>query len=190
MGLLHAMASFNVSGNASLATYAIYHIRHKIQRFVDDNMSDIRVPVYLRERLRKIARAGTEPTTEHEIAARVALRPATRLDASIDDSDGDRTFADVIPSNEVRPDTLVADALDSESWRAIVDKLLRHLTVRERDVVLKRFREEPMTLESIADPEGVTREAIRMREVFALRKLRRHAERLGVKFADLWGSNT
>ena len=67
-----------------------------------------------------------------------------------------------------------------------LDEVLETLTERERDILKARFMGE-MTLETIAARYGKTREAIRLVECKALKKLR-HPERLH-KLETVWGAS-
>lgn len=189
LGLSHAIMTFDPAEGVSLLTYAAYWIRHNVQRFIDNHSSDIRIPANLRAKLRRARRAGTELTGECEVAAMAANRRPTSLDAPLDDSDGDRTFGDVVSTDERLPDDLVLDALDSVTWREALAKMSFVLTGKEREAIANRFCDEPLTLEAIAEKSGVTREAIRVRERSALAKLRTQARRAGYKFDDLWSPN-
>src|SRR5215467_10185386 len=50
-GLLEAIKKFNASKGVRLSTYAAHHVRHRIQRAIDNCASTIRQPVYIAKRL-------------------------------------------------------------------------------------------------------------------------------------------
>ncbi|PAV24530.1 hypothetical protein CF392_15770 [Tamilnaduibacter salinus] len=83
----------------------------------------------------------------------------------------------------MQPDAL----LEPRDQRRIVSDILSHLTVREQDVLSRRFglnRPEPETLQIISDQLGLSRERIRQIEKRALERLRQAYTNLG----DLTGN--
>jgi RNA polymerase sigma factor (sigma-70 family) len=76
---------------------------------------------------------------------------------------------------EVQPDPSVSELERKENLahiRAELDKVMTHLTGREREILLRRFglTGSPETLEQIGQRLGVTRERVRQLETRALRK--------------------
>jgi RNA polymerase sigma factor (sigma-70 family) len=69
--------------------------------------------------------------------------------------------------------------------QAHLRELLDDLPPKEREILFDRFglgSEAPMTLESIGQRLGVTRERVRQIEASALQKLRRRLEARGVEW--------
>ena len=89
---------------------------------------------------------------------------------------------------------VVADADDPQAAGAVADLLRRQESLREllddlppkeREILVDRFglgSGTPMTLESIGQRMGVTRERVRQIEMSALQKLRRRLEARGVEW--------
>ena len=76
---------------------------------------------------------------------------------------------------QVQPDKAVSDLERKESLahiRSELDKVMAHLTDREREILVRRFGlvGPPQTLEQIGEYLGITRERVRQLETRALRK--------------------
>ena len=76
---------------------------------------------------------------------------------------------------EVQPDEITSKLDRKETLahiRTELDKVMSHLTDREREILLRRFglSGPPQTLEQIGDVLGITRERVRQLETRALRK--------------------
>ena len=192
MGFLRAVAKFDPTMGASLATYSVMWIRAASQRAVADTGKTIRVPVgicnnlvtgYLRgiETPAGLAQAGfmTEDRAVGALAA--ALRPVS-LDEPLFD-DGMHSLVDTIASDDLGPDAAYEEAEDQEHTRESVAGLLTVLDERERYIVEKRIAVQDgdqMGLQEIGDHFGVCRERIRQLEAQALAKLRRAAVERGI----------
>ena len=89
---------------------------------------------------------------------------------------------DVVPDREQTGAAAMADLLRrQESLRELLDDL----PPKEREILVDRFglgAGTPMTLESIGQRMGVTRERVRQIEAAALHKLRRRLEARGVEW--------
>jgi RNA polymerase primary sigma factor len=72
MGLLKAIDRFEITRGTRFNTYALWWVRHKIQRFVHDNAHTIRIPVHHQDMRRKqnsitrryLTNSGCKPTNE------------------------------------------------------------------------------------------------------------------------------
>ena len=76
---------------------------------------------------------------------------------------------------QVQPDKAVSELERKESLahiRSELDKVMAHLTDREREILVRRFGlvGPPQTLEQIGEYLGITRERVRQLETRALRK--------------------
>jgi RNA polymerase primary sigma factor len=192
-GLLRALETYEAD-RYRLSTYAQWWIRHYIDRWTNDTVDMVRVPVHARERNSKlyqhrrrfVADHGRAPTDEElarvsgvdvvrveRDAAIVWSRPAS-LDVVIGDSGA--KLGDVVEDEHaVSPERATA----THEREVIARRLLATLTPREQEVVRRRFGfdGDDVTLKGIGDSFDLSRERIRQVETKALATLRKRAAR-------------
>jgi RNA polymerase primary sigma factor len=156
---------------------------------VANKARDIRLPVHIADRERKIARAERELTaklgrapTEQEVAkaaklplkqlreVREAARAVTSLDRPVG-GEGETSFGELVAGQDPGPEETLHVSLDEDTlYRAI-----RQLPERERIVVQLRYGlngdSTPKSLEEIGRQLGLTRERVRQVEKDALARL-------------------
>jgi RNA polymerase primary sigma factor len=186
LGLIRATEKFDWRRGFKFSTYASAWIRQAIQRGIANKAREIRVPVYLIERERKIARAERElsaslgrSATEEEVARATCLR----LEQVREIREGPRTVASLdAPVGEDRDTSLGAlfaaeqhysddEELELNLRRDALLNALGQLEERERRVLILRYGiedAEPRTLGQIAEDLGVSRERVRQIERRAL----------------------
>jgi RNA polymerase primary sigma factor len=188
-GLMRAVDKFEYRRGFKFCTYATWWIRQAITRAVADQSRTIRIPVHMVEtmsRVRTVSRTllqelGREPTLE-EIARRseTTIDEARRvlamsrypisLDRPVGNSE-DSQFGDLLPDGEAENPALGAA---SEMLRGRIDKVLKSLSYREREIIKLRYGlgdGYSYTLEEVGHIFRVTRERIRQIEAKAVRKL-------------------
>lgn len=188
-GLMRAVDKFEYRRGFKFCTYATWWIRQAITRAVADQSRTIRIPVHMVEtmsRVRTVSRQllqelGREPTLE-EIARRsqTSVDEARRvlamsrypisLDRPVGNSE-DSQFGDLLPDGEAENPALGAA---SEMLRGRIDKVLKSLSYREREIIKLRYGlgdGYSYTLEEVGHIFRVTRERIRQIEAKAVRKL-------------------
>lgn len=194
IGLMRAAELFSPSYQVKFGTYACYWIRQAVARGVDDTGSTIRVPVYTRDRYRKInlARRRLENAGGHASDEAVAAdagmsvemlretvtahRGAVSLDAPIGE-DGSADMYDVVASN-AEPQ---GESVSRKRAKLKVEEVLRSLPARDQTVLRLRFGidggdgKEDMTLECIGKMHSLTRERIRQLEIKAIAKISEHS---------------
>lgn len=196
-GLLRAAEKFDPSLGFKFSTYSTWWIRQAISRGIDDRGRLIRLPVHVREQLRKLRRSqrllvsqlDREPTTvdlaDHlgwQAGTVQALldwsQPTVSLDIPIGDAGG-TTLGDLLSEKadidgRGDPVNCVVESAWSRDLNTALDLVL---DPRGKDVIQRRFGlngSEDDTLENIGRHFGVTRERIRQIEAKALEKLTEH----------------
>ncbi|MEZ5327762.1 MAG: RNA polymerase sigma factor RpoD/SigA [Verrucomicrobiales bacterium] len=196
IGMLTAARRFDPEKGAKFSTYAAFWIKQAIRRALSNQISTVRLPVHIREkisRVRKVAQTlaaemGSEPTKQDisrttgipmktlEFLASVNLQPMS-LDAPIAD-DSEMTFEATLADVEA---SSADEQMICEETLERIEPMLDSLDARERSIILHRFGLDgrPVrTLDQIGAEYGVTRERIRQIQNVALKKMRRVFSRL------------
>lgn len=196
-GLMRAVEKFDSSKNVRFATYAVLWIKQSIIRFVASKRRVIRLPFKKEELLRKIyiaehilqQRLGRTPKLD-EIAAETncsAMEVKLVLNVSSNPLSLETELLDNEnnPSSEIlddsRQDNPEREFLMRSSRKETRCFLKRYLSVRERNVILYRFRfvdSDTYTFKKLGDIMGISAEAVRQIEKRALRKIRTKSDEL------------
>ncbi|MCH2695313.1 MAG: sigma-70 family RNA polymerase sigma factor [Acidobacteriia bacterium] len=185
LGLLQAVKKFNPDKGARLPTYASWWIKAYIIKFILDNFRIVRVGttndrrkllLNLRKEKRRLESQGIVPTSKL-IAQNLSVSEEDVVDVensikshelSLDakmSNDSDLYYLETLASTE----DLIDEKLAAGQLKDFIDSKFTEFATflsKKEKVILKQrlLAEEPLTLQSIADQYGVTREAIRVSE--------------------------
>ena len=195
MGLMHAAEKYDHTKENRFSTYAAWWIKEAMQRAIDQQSREIRVPVHVAENMKRVQKAardlqqslGRDATTA-EIAQKLGdkteeevkdiisyLQNPVSLESPVGE-DGESSLGDMVEDHSGQTPE---EAMDILARQEEVRELLDTLTDREQQVVRMRYglgEEKPQTLEEIGSALGVTRERVRQIEARAMEKLRRQAK--------------
>jgi RNA polymerase primary sigma factor len=190
MGLMHAVEKFDSNKNVRFASFAALCIKQAIGRFAASRRRAIRLPLKKEELLRKIhvaehalhQKLGRVPKIDEiagevgcsvcdiELITNIASNPLS-LEAEFDGPNG-CSLAGFCEDDRCNPEhEFLVRSSRNETRRF----LKTHLNVRERNVILHRFRfidSDVHTFQKLGDTMGITAEAVRQIEKRALNKIR------------------
>jgi RNA polymerase sigma-32 factor len=197
LGMMQAVKRYDPERGFRLATYAMWWIRASIQEYILHSWSLVKLGTTAAQKklffnLRRI-KGRIQAIEDGDLTAENLAKIATELDvpeAEVIDMNRRLMGPDHSLNAPVRADGdsgewqdwLQDDAEDQEKTLGDMEELglrrdlltaaMSHLTPRERDILQeRRLRDEPTTLEDLAQKYGVSRERVRQIEVRAFDKL-------------------
>lgn len=189
IGLLEAVDRFDYKRNCRFSTYGIWWIQQAIKKALADKGRIIRIPVHVLNTIKKSHAAakyltqelGQDPSVEQvaeylniptekiEKLMTISTEPAS-LDSPVDQSHM-TTLEELIFSEDYQEPF---DATFRETAKDIINESFEHLNEREKKVLQMRFGlmgQDALTLETIGQKLGITRERVRQIQNTAILKL-------------------
>jgi RNA polymerase sigma-32 factor len=198
LGLVQALAKFDPERGFRFATYAMWWIRAAIQEHILHNWSMVKLGTTaaqkklffnLRRAKSRLGETGSgdlPPEAVASIAYDLAVtdgevidmnRRLSGGDASLNmrvGEDGDHEWGDLLVDEGQDQEGRTLEASEHNWRRDLLGSAMDVLTPRERHILTERkLKDEPSTLEDLAQIYGVSRERIRQIEVRAFERVQR-----------------
>lgn len=191
IGLMEAVKRYDPAAGVKFFTYAESYIRKSIYRYYDRNGQALRLPAYMRRRIKEYTQArerllmnGKAITIENiqavlswsdnamrAVVETIQKMEMQRLDRYLNDSDKDSgTVLDMLASSETADDDALVKSYDNELHR-LLQKALTELTEREQ-MVLRALFFQGNSVKKVATLLGCTSQNISKIKKESFKKIR------------------
>lgn len=204
IGLMQAVKKFEPEKGFRLATYAMWWIRASIQEYVLRTWSLVKIGTTaaqkklffnlrrMKQKMQMIEEGELRPDQIEEISTKLGVEgkevvnmnrrlsgPDASLNVQIGSEEGGQEWQDWLATDEESQETVLGQNEEYDARMVLLNKAMANLNEREQKIIqMRRLREEPLTLEELADEFGVSRERIRQIEVRAFEKLQEEMKKL------------
>jgi RNA polymerase sigma factor (sigma-70 family) len=178
LGLFNAIRTFDLSRGTSFTTIAVYWIKQKIGRYIDDFKSMVQIPIYLSTFRKKYRELEAEfidelgrPPSEEEAAMALQVNKSTLRSMELAEHQEVSCNLKVGEKEEGELQDLIAAVEPRVRFREdYISMVMDLLEGREKFVLARRV--EGDLLKTIGDKLGVTRERVRQIEKKAIQHLK------------------
>lgn len=204
IGLMQAVKKFEPEKGFRLATYAMWWIRASIQEYVLRTWSLVKIGTTaaqkklffnlrrMKQKMQMIEDGELRPDQIEEISTKLGVEgkevinmnrrlsgPDASLNVQIGSEEGGQEWQDWLANDEESQETVLGQNEEYDARMVLLNKAMANLNEREQKIIqMRRLRDEPLTLEELADEFGVSRERIRQIEVRAFEKLQEEMKKL------------
>lgn len=182
-GLMYAAADYDVRRELRFSNYAMWWIRQKISRGIDERGSMIRVSVGTTKKLRKRKREDNgvgdseDPSLPDILQSGLRVQSVASLDRPLSGEGVDLTLLDVLEDRSPGVSDIVLNNVSRRDVQRILERVLSPKEKRVIELRLGLLEDTgEMPLEEIGREFGVTRERIRQIQANAFKKLRNSPE--------------
>jgi RNA polymerase sigma-32 factor len=198
IGMLQAVKRFDPERGFRLATYAMWWIRAAMQEYILHNWSLVKIGTtgaqkklffnlrrlkaelqaidtgdLAAEQVSRIARLLDVPEPDVVNMNRRLAAPDHSLNAPVRGDDTEGEWQDWLVDESAGPETTLAEGEELAGRTALLPDALRSLNERQLHIVRERWlRDDPSTLEALAQQYGISRERVRQIEAAAFKKMR------------------
>jgi len=193
VGLMQAVSEFNPYKGARLITYAVWWIRGYIQDYLMKQHSMVRIGTThnqrklfynLEKEKARLDQMGMEPTVKllsdrlgvPEKDVTLMEKRMSGKDLSLDMPLGDDGQSSLMDFESIDEEDVTEKLIEQESLHQLneaLENLKDNLSDKEQYILKTRLlSDEPVTLQSIGEEWGVTREAVRQMEARLLKKIK------------------
>lgn len=201
VGMMQAVRRFDPERGFRLATYAMWWIRAAIQEYILHSWSLVKMGTTsaqkklffnlrrLKGEMKAIEDGDLAPEQVNKIATTLGVpeqdvvsmnRRLAASDRSLNaplrsDGDGEGEWQDWLVDNAEDQETTLGDHEEFSDRKALLSTAMQSLNDRERHIFEeRRLKDDPVTLEELAQHYGVSRERIRQIEARAFEKVQAH----------------